>query len=42
MDTVHIWYSCPNTDILCYNTDSVRRTPYMKLDKLYSIDEPFR
>ena len=27
---------------LCYNMDSVYRTPYIPLDKLYIIDEPTR
>ena len=39
---VRIRYPCPNTDTLCYNTDSVRRTPYIPLDKLYIIDESIR
>ena len=39
---VCIRYPYPNTDTLCYNTDSVRRTPYIPLDNLYIIDEPIR
>ena len=39
---VRIRYKCPNTDTLCYNTDSVRRTLYIPLDKLYIIGESIR
>ena len=34
---VRIRYTCPNTDNLCYNTDT-----YIPLDKLYIIDESIR
>ena len=34
---VRIWYPCPNTDTLCYNTDTL-----YALNKLYIIDESIR
>ena len=33
---VRIQYPCPNTDTLCYNTDTLPQ------DKLYNIDESIR
>ena len=33
---VRIRYPFPNTETLCYNTDSVRRKTYIPLNKLYS------